>query len=506
MGSDKRLHPVSILFTLGSTARAFLFPGLAVLFASRSGDWGWQVGAMVMFIPYAAIALSRALSFRYRLEDHELVIRSGIIFRSVRHVPYTRIHNLDAVQNPLHRLLGVTEVRVETGGGAEPEAALQVLSLSAFDEMRQHVLARRAPVTTAEIATGTSEPAAPAGEVVLRLSLRELLLSGFIHSRAAIVIGAAFGALWEFRLGETMLERVFGDAIPGRGTVRAIVTTVSGNAEIPLAMIGFTMAGFVVLVLALRVLSMFWAAVALYGYTLTQQGDDLRAEFGLLTRVTATTPLKRAQTLTVRDGPMHRLFDRVTVRVQTVGKPAAEGQERPRRDTLAPLLRRGELRAFVQRVLPGINAVDMSWRAPHPRAFRRTFIQSSVTAVLLTAALIYPLGAWWLGLLPFVLGWAVLHARLSIRHLGWATTEEAVFFKSGWLWRQMTIVRYARVQAVSLRESPFDRRHGMASLKVDTLGASGSPHIVDIPFIGRDDAGELFQFLYGRAAETRFTV
>src|SRR5688500_13426156 len=143
MASDRRLHPASILFTLGSTAKNFVFPGIATLFASRSGEWGMGLGLTLVLAPLSLIALVRALSIRYRFEEHELVIRSGFVFRSVRHLPYGRIHNLDAVRSPLHRVLGVAEVRIETGGGAEPEAALQVISLDALREMRREVFERR---------------------------------------------------------------------------------------------------------------------------------------------------------------------------------------------------------------------------------------------------------------------------------------------------------------------------------------------------------------------------
>ena len=72
------------------------------------------------------------------------MIQSGLIFRNERHIPYARIQNLDAVQNVVHRLLRVIEVRVQTGAGAEPEATISVLPAAALDEMRRRVFAREA--------------------------------------------------------------------------------------------------------------------------------------------------------------------------------------------------------------------------------------------------------------------------------------------------------------------------------------------------------------------------
>jgi len=500
MASDRRLHPASILFTLGSTAKNFVFPAIATLFASRSGDWGLGLGLTLVLAPLSLIALVRALSIRYRFEEHELVIRSGFVFRSVRHLPYGRIHNLDAVQSPLHRILGVAEVRIETGGGAEPEAALQVISLEALREMRYQVFGQK----TATPASTEPQVPPPPSEVILKLAPRELMLSGFIHSKGILVIGALFSLLFEFRLFDSMVPKVVDD-FTGRGFVRQLGRSLIGKAELPVEMIAIATVGFALLLLGMRVLSMCWTAVTLYGYTLVHEANDLRAEFGFFTRVSATTPLKRAQALTVQEGPLHRLFKRVTVRLQSVGKPA-EADQRPVREKVAPILPRNAAPAFINRIFPGIDMGDGSWRPAHPRAFRRALIVPSVIWLLLSCPLIYFQPVWGVGLAACLLGWAALNAKLYVKSTGWRTTSDAVFFKSGWILRQMTIVRLERIQAVSLRETPFDRRHRMATVLVDTLGASGAPHVVRIPYVPRADAAALLNDLYYRAARVPFSV
>ena len=44
----------------------------------------------------------------------------------------------------MHRLFNVAEVHIETGGGAEPEARISVLHMTAFEEMRRRVFEGRA--------------------------------------------------------------------------------------------------------------------------------------------------------------------------------------------------------------------------------------------------------------------------------------------------------------------------------------------------------------------------
>jgi putative membrane protein len=506
MGSDRRLHPASFIFILGSQARAMLVPGLALLFTARTTEAGVQLVAMVLFIPFALVALARMLVFRYRVDEDELVIRSGLVFKSVRHVPYTRIHNIDAVQNVLHRVLGVAEVRIETGGGTEPEAAIQVLSKAGFEELRQHVLARRAPAVPAVEGIAPAPAAAPETTVILRLEPRELLLSGFIQNRAAFVVAAAFGLMWEFGLAEGVMESVFGRDMAGRGVARQFLLALVGRGDVPVRAIVLGLAGLVVLLLVLRVLSMAWALVTLYGYTLVRQGTDLRAEFGLLTRVTTTTPLRRVQTLTVQEGVLHRRFGRVLVRVQTAGMVTGGEGQGGRREAIAPILPRERLQEFVDAVLPGTTIEQIDWQRPHPRAFRRAFVVSSVTLAILWSWLAIWLQWRWFGLVPVLLLWSAVSARKYVANLRWGATDNAVLFRSGWLRRYMTVVRFQRVQAVSLLESPFDRRHGMASVQVDTFGASGAVHSVDIPYMPRESADGLLRFLAAQAAGTRFRV
>ena len=499
MASDQRLHPVSIVFSLASHARELLFPGLAaVLFAFRSGEWGWQAVAMILFVPYALVSIARWLSFRYRLDDDELVINTGLVFRSVRHIPYGRIHNIDAVQNVFHRMFGVAVVRIETGGGTEAEASIQVLGSLAIQEMRRHVLARRAALV------GHSDSTPPPDDVVLKLSAHDLMLSGFIQNRGVLLVSALFGVLWELGLLETITDRVVGASVPGRGVARRFLLALVGRGEMPVMGLLAAAGGFVLVLLGLRVLSMIWALVSLHGYTLVQQQDDLRAEFGLLTRVSATTPLGRIQAVTVHEGPLHRMFRRASVHVQTAGDAAGSDDETPQRQTLAPIIRVAELPALLARVQPEAGLSAVVWQAPHARAFRRALVESAVTSVLLSSWLAAMLRWWWLALLPVLLGWAFVHARLYVKHLRWGTTDGAVVLQSGWMWRRMTIVRFARIQVVSIAESPFDRRHGMAGVLVDTLGASATPGPMDIPYLGRDTAMRLCDYLAGRAAGTAF--
>jgi uncharacterized membrane protein YdbT with pleckstrin-like domain len=155
-------------------------------------------------------------------------------------------------------------------------------------------------------------------------------------------------------------------------------------------------------------------------------------------------------------------------------------------------------------VLPELELSGVEWRSAPLRAVRRVRKVFLAIALVASLGLALPLKWWDVPLLAVLIAWAFLAARLYVRSLGWAVIDGAVLFRSGWLWRHVIVAPFVKIQAVSMHESPFDRRTAMARVRVDTAGAGDLAHRVDIPYLPRQGAQELFDLLGARAAQTAF--
>ena len=277
MTSEHRLHPASFLFGIGQRMRALALPLIVVLFSAGTVGLGWQVWLLFALVPYTIVAIGRALTFRYRYDEHELVIRTGLLFRNERHVPYARIQNVDGVQTVFHRLLKVVDVKVQTAGGNEPEATMSVLPVAAFEEMRQRVFEGRRQAAlepTAEAAEAGDVPAPPPSKLLLALSPRELLTYGFVEGRGMVVIAAVFGLVWEFGMADSFVPS-FEPGVPPRpnqGAFRALAQSIytrAGDLFTSLAVAAVTVVALLVVV---RLLSMLWASLRLHGFKLYPRG------------------------------------------------------------------------------------------------------------------------------------------------------------------------------------------------------------------------------------------
>ena len=111
-------------------------------------------------------------------------------------------------------------------------------------------------------------------------------------------------------------------------------------------------------VLVIRVLSMGWSVIQALGFPVcTEMSDNLGTEFGLVTRVMATIPLRRIRPMTVRESPLHRAIQgRVNSRSTRQGATVRSRGMRAERESFGTIIRRaGPAPRVLAEVLPGVD-------------------------------------------------------------------------------------------------------------------------------------------------------
>jgi putative membrane protein len=484
-----RLHPLSWLFVLVASVRQFIVPVIAVVFFGARDD-GSMWGVLIV-IPLVIAAVWRQVLFRYGFGPRGLVIRDGLLFRNVRQIEYARIENIDTQRGILHRLLQVAEVRVESSTGGKPEAVIRVLALPAVAELRARVFDRGQPT---RVATHAAE-----SQLLLRLSPMELMRFGFIDNRGMLIVAAAFGVFSQTGAMNRLVEWV------GAGILKGDL------AQSNLALLAVGAGALVALLLIVRLLSLVWALVTLHDFTLTRSAQDLRARYGLLTRVALTVRLPRVQAVHQTETLMHRFFDRVSLSADFAGdgiggQTDEQGTPQLRMRWLAPICTPSHSTQLMRVALPMLTGdSEVSWQPLAPGARARLFRK---TVLVWSLILLPPAAYLWQWAAPLV--WAVilpvsgLHAIQYVRHTRWALTSEALWFRRGWLTRRLSVIPRDRIQAIQEVASPFDRRKAMAALIVDTAGASSPASVVRIPYLHAAIASEAARQLYVSVRDLTF--
>jgi putative membrane protein len=461
-------HPAMILIEAARGLSALIVPAILLLFTRGEGRQQWYLVAgalwLVISVVYQFIAWRQ---FTFEVSGGELRVRSGVLERKERLVPLERIQAVDVHESLLQRLCRVVGVRIETaaGGSAAADVKIEALTRDDAEQLRRRlgVLARSPAAGAAGVEEGAAAAALAAeGELIRRLSTRELLLAGVTSG----TIGPALAVVGFFT---QIIDDILPEEIYARIAMGA--STLSPRILIPI----IVAVGLFAWLLAIA------GAVLTYGnFELRRAGDRVIISHGLLDRRRRTIPVARMQAIVVREGLLRRPFGLAAVSFESAGY----GKEQAESGALWPFLRRDEAMALVAEVAPGLaTSIDPTALAgPPPRAFSRyvvvdvaswlvlSLIIMAITWVLATGLLGFSwswLQWWWGGLALLGVPIVFVNAVMRYRDAGWRIDpSQLVVLSSGGLTRRTMVVPRRRIQFRAILRNPFQRRADLATFKV----------------------------------------
>lgn len=491
-----RLHPSSVFFDVLSHLRAVIVPAIIAIYSVASGNtWGLVIGGLVV-VPAVIVSVFKYFSLRFRIHDGELVVTQGILFRRIRTVPVGRIQNINLVQNPLHRLVRVAEVRVETASGTEPEAILRVLPMAHVHALRDAIFETQASTSAQQAGDSTVGPdtlrAGAAESELLRIPTSWLCQAGLANNRGMLLIGLLAGAVYQFDLDDRLdLDRITGFV----------------QAHVPDNLLPFIAIGAIIaMLLLLRLLSVAWYVLRFHNYRLARAGDDLRITCGLFTKVSASIPRRRVQFISIQQNLWMKWMGISSIRIETAGgsgkeTEAAAGSVSSR--WFIPVITDDKVAGIVNQLREGLEwrEDELDWRPLSPRAARRLTriaIFQSVAIGLAGLGITRPWGML-LGLAVSVpLVWYALKISRAMKY---ARTDDGVVYRSGLFRRKISMTFFDRIQTLRVGQSPFDRRWRMARLSVDTAAAGPAEHTIQIPYLPEDFAEREYREILRRVSE-----
>ena len=141
----QRVSPRLITVRLISAALTLVVPvAAAVAIAALTGLAGLWVlpGALVALAVWIAVVVPRQVrAMGYAERDDDLLIRKGVLFRSLVVVPYGRMQFVDVQAGPLYRWGGIARVQLHTASPGS-DASIPGLVPAEADRLRDRLAAR----------------------------------------------------------------------------------------------------------------------------------------------------------------------------------------------------------------------------------------------------------------------------------------------------------------------------------------------------------------------------
>lgn len=480
-GAPRRTDPRSFLAKGVAMLPSMAVPLAALAFSTR------ERMPLELLLPLAlgAVLLTFAVGWAqwrrttYRVGAADIRVESGLLSRSARSLPFERIQDVSLEQALVPRLLGLAEVRFETGAGGKDELALAFLPLAEGERLRDLVRERR-----------DADAAAPGPEqveeerVLFTMGPRRIALFGLFQF-SLIVVAVVAGAVRQFEfllpfdpweLGEW--QRVLagpGAWLAGLGTSAQVVGAMLAVAA--LLLVG-TLSGLA------RTAAREW------GFTLTRNAKGFRRQRGLFTRTDVVMPVHRVQAVGIATGPVRGRFGWHGAGFVSLATDGAGGNHQ-----VAPFARMEEIAPIVAEAGFPLPPPGLDWRllAPAHRvvAALRTFAGWLLAAGVLAAAqALLPPGWWsdptWL-LLP-LLGGAARAAYVwgELRRERYGLDERLIYRRGGWLAPHLAVAAREKLHSVELYRGPVGKRLGYVTVRLGLAGGTFA-----IPAVPEDDAQRL---------------
>lgn len=454
---------------------------------------GWlQVAVIVIPI---GLGLARYYTTRYRIHADRIELKRGLLSTSILATPLDRVRTVDLSASPVHRVLGLSTVRIGTGTGAklgDGGLDLDGLPTERARALRAHLLTSIAPPAPAAEPSHDGEagpPPARGGErMVAQFEPRWLRFAPFTSAGLVLVAGIV-------GVGSQVLD---GLGVFGNLDGAAIDDTVTG------------LGALVILPGVLMLIAVLGAVFSVLGYLVTNGNFALshttpdgswHVRRGLLT--TRETSLDDERLRGVALGEPWGL------RLVRGGRLSAIVTGLDRSESGSSALLPPTPRDLVERVAGDVIGTPAPVHAPlvdhGPRARTRRFTRALVPAAVIA---LVPVGVavgtdrLWLAalaVLPLLLGLGLGLDRA--RSLGHALVDGWLVARSGSLTRKREFLGTDAIIGWNLQSNWFQRRAGLVTLVATTAGGRQSVVVLDVPTAAAVDlAGAAVPGLLGQFA------
>ncbi|MFC6284993.1 PH domain-containing protein [Nocardioides sp. GCM10027113] len=469
----QRLDPRMLLVYPLREVLRFL-PVLLGLFiaGSASGrmDLRWQL--LGITIPLL-VGLLRYATTSFRIHAGTVELRRGVVDRHRLSARVERVRTVELTASPLHRLLGLTTVRIGTGTAStreEDSLDLDGLPVARARDLRESLLGAAVRSRGPEPEGEGDVPTVQAARVVLTFDPR---WARFAPLTSAGVVLAA-GVLG---VGSQVLEGLGAFDDPELGSVDdpGVLEAVEWLVVIPATVV----IGAVVV-----------SALAVAAYLVTHGGLRLshsdadgawHLRRGLLTTRETTLDDHRVTGVSVVEPLGLRLAGGARLAAIVTGLRRDESTSA----MLVPPAPVAVVRRTAGAVVGDPAAATGPLRGHGPRARTRRWTRALVPVLVVAAALAaasVAAGRVWpalvgLALLPL----AALLAEDRTRALGHALTPTHLVSRSGSLLRRRQVLRTDAVIGWNQRATWFQRRAGLTTLVATTAGGSQAVVVLDVP-------------------------
>jgi putative membrane protein len=329
-GAWHRLHPLSPVIRVGRGVG-----GLVIVVGGALATGGHSRGELLGRLPFLAlvvvIGIVSWLVTRWRIEDGDLRIETGLVRRQSLRFPLTQIQAIDIVRPALARVLGLAELRLRMGGSEGGAGRLAYLTAGEAEALRLELLALSRGAAQEPESDAVAVP-----ERILTSVPVDRLVASILYSGIGVMAGVLLVAL----------------AITEVAAPAAAIAVLSSSGTVGIGL-----------------LTVLWRRLnGGYKLTVAVTEDGLRLWSGLVDTSAETIRTGRVQAVHMVEPLLWRPLGWVRLEVDVAGRHRAEGEGRSESRQLRALLPVGTYEQAERLLAHLLEGPPAAFSPPPPRA------------------------------------------------------------------------------------------------------------------------------------------
>lgn len=279
---------------------------------------------LVLFLVAAGVFASWYFT-RFVIDESELRIDTGMLFRQSKRIPFTKVQSVDVVQPALARIVGLAELNIDAG----PESSTRLRYLKRDDayRFRDYLLIRahgqQTTVAATQVTGKVFEDIGDSDEVLVRIGPAALLIAALLGTETLVMVA--------FLLVAIISLTVFG--LPWIGLATIIPFAFGLVSHLNKAMF------------------------SQFNYTLARSGPGLKITRGLTSLTSQAVPRSRIQGVRITQSLLWRPFGLYRIDMELLGTASidSDGQQAAQSPILVPAGTAAEVRTALAALWPGID-------------------------------------------------------------------------------------------------------------------------------------------------------
>ena len=439
-------------------------------------DWGLGDPFSLFILGMTAITAVFAIIsfFRYYfwIEEEQLIIKSGVLKKTVTQIPFDRIQTIDFEQNLIHQLLNVIGLKIDTAGTAGSEIKMHALTKEKAEELRRFILSQKMESRVAEDGVEVEEVIQERSEEIYAIDLTRLLKIGLTENHIRSGFFILFGLFW-------FLDNVREAGVDVEGIGSQYYDQVLNSIFVIITIAVF----FVFISMFISVGRIF---LKYFDLKFFRSYNGFKVISGLFNRKEVAALDSKIQLFEWKQNLIQKLLGFHNI----ILKQASSVEMGSKKSILVPGVYKEDIEKVKDYLFPERNEANTQMFQLNKWSLWRPLLYMAIIAILLSAFFIYTKSFYNLAIVIIAFILIIVRSFKKYEKAYYGVNDKAIFVRGGVFGHSKWMTMFHKIQSVEIKQTPFQVRNQLASLQVHT--ASGSKLI---PYIELNKAEYLYDYM-----------